>query len=62
MKPTQLPLVIRAEHIRVETDRVPIGVPRPGPKVEVIRDGDAIRAIEVTCSCGERIRIECDYA
>ncbi len=31
------------------------------PCVEVIRDGDVIQAIDVTCTCGKRIRIRCDY-
>jgi hypothetical protein len=31
------------------------------PRVEVIRDGDVIQAIDVTCTCGKRIRIHCEY-
>lgn len=30
--------------------------------VELIRDGDVVKAIDVTCSCGEKIRIWCSYA
>ncbi|MEZ6196381.1 MAG: hypothetical protein R3F20_11750 [Planctomycetota bacterium] len=29
--------------------------------VELHRDGDLIRAIEVTCPCGHTMILECDY-
>ena len=32
-----------------------------GPSVELIRDGDVVRAIDVTCGCGQRIRLRCVY-
>lgn len=32
-----------------------------GPKVELVREGGVIRAIDVTCTCGERLRIVCEY-
>lgn len=31
------------------------------PLVELIRDADAVRAIDVTCTCGRRIRLNCVY-
>lgn len=31
------------------------------PKLEVIRLGDRIQAIDVVCSCGQRTRIRCVY-
>jgi hypothetical protein len=35
----------------------------PGqPRVEMIRDGDILRAIDVVCSCGKRIRLRCVYS
>lgn len=43
--------------IRVGPDQVKASSPR----VELIRDGDVVRAIEVVCSCGERTTIRCDY-
>ena len=30
--------------------------------VRLEREGDLVRGIEVTCSCGEVIRLLCDYA
>ena len=29
--------------------------------VELVRDGDLVKAIDVTCSCGEKTRIWCSY-
>ncbi len=31
------------------------------PRVDLIREGNIIRAIEVVCTCGRCIRIRCDY-
>jgi hypothetical protein len=35
--------------------------PVAAPRIELVREGDVIRAIEVTCSCGEKIRLHCVY-
>jgi hypothetical protein len=35
--------------------------PGAGPLVELVREDGVIRAIDVTCSCGERIRLRCTY-
>jgi len=32
-----------------------------GPSVECIKEGDKVVRLVVTCSCGERIEIECLY-
>ncbi len=32
-----------------------------GPNVEVVKQGDKIVRLVVTCSCGERIEVECLY-
>lgn len=34
---------------------------QPEPKVELIRLGDRIQAIDVICGCGQRTRIRCVY-
>lgn len=31
------------------------------PSIELIKDGNTVRAIDVTCSCGEKIRLWCAY-
>ena len=32
-----------------------------GPNVEAVKQGDKIVRLVVTCSCGERIEVECLY-
>lgn len=42
----------------------PEGTVRPaasGPNVEVVKEGDKVVRLVVTCSCGERIEIDCLY-
>jgi hypothetical protein len=31
------------------------------PQVEIVEDGGKVRRIVVTCTCGEKIEIECEY-
>jgi hypothetical protein len=33
----------------------------PGPGVEIIKQGDKVMRLIITCSCGERIEVECLY-
>ena len=56
--------VIPGQHVRLSDETAQVGAPRRGaaePKVELIRSGDKIRAIDITCTCGQRIRLRCDY-
>lgn len=58
--------VVRAARVQVSEEAVRIGAPSqeevPGePTVRIVREGNTIQALEVVCSCGERIRIRCDY-
>ena len=39
----------------------PRQTPQDAPEIHIEWEGDVVRSIEVTCSCGERIRIACDY-
>jgi hypothetical protein len=32
-----------------------------GPSVDVVKEGDKIVRIVVTCSCGEKVEVECLY-
>lgn len=53
-------VVVSAEAVRVGAP-APAG-PAPGePVVQLVREDGVIRAIDVTCACGERIRIRCEY-
>jgi hypothetical protein len=57
--------VIPSQCVRFSRETAHVPVPRRNggePKVELVRSGDRIRAIDVTCSCGQRIRLRCDYA
>jgi hypothetical protein len=31
------------------------------PQIELVREGGVVRAIDVICGCGERLRIVCEY-
>jgi len=58
--------VVPADRVKVSHDVVPIGAPRPGevrgePKIQLVREDGVIRAIDVLCSCGQWIRVRCDY-
>jgi hypothetical protein len=40
----------------------PAATPAPGaPIVDLIRDGRNIREIRITCQCGQRHILECEY-
>ena len=58
--------IVRSEQVRLTSEVTLVGKPpvtheKPEPKVEIIREGNFIRAVEVLCSCGERIRLRFDY-
>lgn len=46
-----------------ESARIPIPAEATSkePHIELVRENDMIRAVDVTCSCGQRIRLVCDY-
>ncbi|MBW3542710.1 MAG: hypothetical protein KY476_20795 [Planctomycetes bacterium] len=39
----------------------PVASEHDEPQIEFVREGDRVRAIDVTCTCGERIRVRCLY-
>jgi hypothetical protein len=57
--------VIPASHIRLGAEPVALCVPglQPSeqPQVNLIREGDVVRAIEIVCTCGKRIVLNCVY-
>lgn len=58
--------ILSSDEVRVGTESVRVGAPRPGgvrnePTIQLVREDGVIRAIDVVCSCGERIRVRCDY-
>lgn len=36
-------------------------LPPPAPSIELVTEADIVRAIDVTCSCGQKLRIWCSY-
>jgi hypothetical protein len=40
---------------------IPAGPGHQQTEVHLIREGDIVREIEVTCSCGEVLRLLCQY-
>ena len=56
---------ISQSQVRVTGEAAPVAPPpRPGecaPRIDLVRNGDRIGAIEILCSCGKRIHLECEY-
>lgn len=57
--------VVRGPCVHVSGDPARVGVPGQEPpaepRLEVIRDGEAIVAIDIFCGCGQHIRLHCVY-
>ena len=57
--------VVSGTRIRVCLDPVRVGAPNAPPhgepKVQLVREDGVVRAVDITCGCGEKIRIRCDY-
>ena len=62
---SDLPTLVPQRQVRVADEsspvRIPAGCSTREPRLEFHRDGNAIRAIDVICGCGETIRIVCEY-
>lgn len=60
--------LVPADRVRVAPDPVRVGAAahppehHGAPKVTLVREDGVVRAIDVVCGCGERIRILCEYA
>jgi hypothetical protein len=59
------PAVVPQRLVRLLDEKARVIVPHKGnacePQIELIRDGKVIRAIEITCLCGRRMRLQCEY-
>lgn len=58
--------VVPGRKVIVQAESATVHIPHPRgtsgtPQIELIRDGDIIQAIEVTCGCGSKIRLRCLY-
>ena len=60
--------VISRAKIRDQSSVTRVGRPKPrdsvdqGPRIELIREGNIVKHVNVYCSCGEVITLECSYA
>ncbi len=51
-----------AVRVAIPTGETTASPPASGePHIELIREGDVVQAIEVTCTCGRKIRLRCAY-
>jgi hypothetical protein len=67
--------LVRGTCVRVSSDAARVGmpglppsIPTPNggdgerePRIELIRSGDVIQAIDIICGCGQHIRLHCHY-
>lgn len=58
--------VVAANRVQVAAQAVRVGqaraeAERSEPTIELVRDGEVVRAMDITCSCGEHIIVRCDY-
>jgi hypothetical protein len=57
--------VVRGTCVRVSNDPARVGLrgqeASAETRIEVIRNGEVIQAIDVFCSCGQHIRVHCLY-
>jgi|APLak6261672214_1056088.scaffolds.fasta_scaffold00192_4 hypothetical protein len=53
---------LRAPHVHKSSPlHGEVRSPADGANVEVVKEGDKIVRIIVTCSCGEKVEVECLY-
>jgi hypothetical protein len=58
--------VIPGQKVRVLEEAARVGAPSGEagghlPRVELIRDGEFVQAIDVQCTCGQKVRLKCIY-
>ena len=57
--------VVPCHRVRLGGESARVAVPgqdaRREPQIILIRDGDTVKAIEVVCTCGQRIRLNCVF-
>lgn len=56
--------VVPGRCVRLSGETARVVIPRPAggePHIELVREGNLIKAIDVTCTCGQRIRLRCVY-
>jgi hypothetical protein len=64
--PTEPASLVISTRIRMANEAVRVGAPtvhptHGEPKIQLVREEGVVRAIDITCGCGEKIRVRCDY-
>ena len=58
-------VIVPGSRVRQSSELAPVGLPRQvdehGATVELVKEGDLVRAIDVTCACGQKTRVWCVY-
>lgn len=56
--------VVPGAQVRLTGEAARVIPPRPPgecePQIDLVREGNRIRAIDIRCSCGKRIYLECE--
>ena len=59
-------VVVPGPFVRITGETARVAIPgqedKSQPRVELVRQGDVVQAIEITCTCGQRIRLRCVYS
>ena len=56
--------LVPSHRVRLAQERARVGAPGSAPhepQIVLIRDGDTVHAIEVVCTCGKTIRMNCEF-
>ncbi len=57
--------IVSSGRVRSSGASSPVTIPVPHgcdtPSIHVVQQAGAIQAIEITCNCGQQIRLVCDY-
>ena len=61
------PAILTSSTVKITGDTVRIGAPvshlhHAEPTIQLVREDGVVRAIDITCGCGERIRVVCEYS
>ena len=58
-------MVVPGSQVRQSEESVPVGEDRhpelSAMAVQLVTEGDVVRAIDVTCGCGQKARVWCVY-
>jgi hypothetical protein len=57
--------IVPGQCVRITGETARVAIPgqnnSAAPTVELVRNGDIVQAIDVTCACGRRMRLRCVY-